>query len=328
MRVFVYEFATGGGLAGQTLHSNLVREGDLMLQSLVRDLVDCAGIEVLVSRDTRLPPLRESVRTYWVDAYSPLSEVWDFCLDAADAVWPIAPETGGILERVCRSVSSANRILLNTDDATVAIAASKYATATQLRARGVPAIATWKMDQLPNLTGEAWVLKPDRGEGCGSTCLVRSLDNLPYGDPDWVLQPYVPGQAASLSLLAHDGQVRVLGRNRQRVVLIDDRFSLLGCVVNGLDADDGTMDNLALAVVSALPGLRGYVGVDFIVTAQGPLILEVNPRLTLSYVGLSRSLSCNVAALVLDQLTQPEPSPFALGQMDSVDVEVEASHAV
>lgn len=328
MRVFVYEFATGGGFAGQTLHSNLVREGDLMLQALVSDLVACPGIDVLVSRDARLPPLRQSVDTYWVDAYHPPSDVWDSCLDATDAVWPIAPETGGILERVCRSVSSANRILLNTGAAAVAIAASKYATVTQLRARGIPTIATWKMDKLPNLTGEAWVLKPDRGEGCGNTRLVRSLDNLPYGDPDWVLQPYVPGQAASLSLLAYGGLVRVLGRNRQRVVLIDDRFSLLGCVVNGLDADHEKLDTLARAVVAALPGLRGYVGVDFIVTAQGPLVLEVNPRLTLSYVGLSRSLSCNVAALVLNQLTQQEPLPFALGQMDSVDVEVGASHAV
>lgn len=328
MRVYVYEFATGGGLAGQPLHSHLVGEGDLMLQALVRDLVDCPDIEVVISRDARLPPLHPSVQTYWVDIQNPLSKVWDSCLECADAVWPIAPETGGILEQVCRSVLNANRLLLNTGGATVSVAASKYRTFSQLRAGGVPAVATWKMDNLPSLTGDAWVLKPDRGEGCGSACLVRSLDNLPHGDADWVLQPYVPGQAASLSLLAHDGRVRVLGRNRQRVVLIDDRFSLLGCVVNGLDADDESMDVLARAIVAALPGLRGYVGVDFIVTAQGPMVLEVNPRLTLSYVGLSRSLSCNVAALVLNQLTQPMPSPFALAQMDSVDVAVEASHAV
>lgn len=328
MRVFVYEFATGGGFAGQTLPSSLAREGDLMLQALVSDLVECPGVEVLVSRDARLPPLRESVATYWVDSQAALSDAWDACLDAADAVWPIAPETDGILERVCRSVSSANRILLNTGATAVAISASKYATATQLRARGVPAIATWKMDRLPALDGDTWVLKPDRGEGCGNTCLVRSLEQLPYGNPDWVLQPYVSGQAASLSLLAHDGLVRVLGRNRQRVVLIDDRFSLLGCVVNGLDADDEMIEVLARAVMAALPGLRGYVGVDFIMTAQGPLVLEVNPRLTLSYVSLSRSLSCNVAALVLNQLAQPEPLPFALGNIESVEVEVGASHAV
>ncbi|MFO7902745.1 MAG: ATP-grasp domain-containing protein [Pirellulaceae bacterium] len=328
MRVFVYEFATGGGLAGETLYGNLVREGDLMLQALVSDLVACRGIDVLISRDARLPPLRQPVCTHWVDMNNPMPDVWASCLEAADAVWPIAPETSGVLERVCRSVSMAGRILLNTGEAAIAIAASKHATATQLRARGVPAIETWRMDQLPLLAGEAWVLKPDRGEGCNNTFLVRSLDNLPYGDPEWVLQPYVSGQAASLSLLADGRQVRVLSRNRQRVVLIDDRFKLLSCVVNGLEAHTGPIETLARSVMAALPGLRGYVGIDFILTEQGPRVLEINPRLTLSYVGLSRSLECNVAALVLNELTKQQPQHFAFERMDPVTVEVDVSHAV
>ncbi|WP_018174254.1 MULTISPECIES: ATP-grasp domain-containing protein [unclassified Thioalkalivibrio] len=328
MRVFVYEFVTGGGFAGQHLPPGLVREGNLMLQALVSDLVACPGVEVLVSRDTRLPVLSPSVKTYWVSSSSEHMDVWEYCVHRSDAVWPIAPETGGILEEVCRSVSGAKRILLNTREDTVAIAASKSATATQLRARGIPVIDTWKPGQLSKPSGEAWVLKPDRGEGCRNTCFVRSLEHLPYGDDDWVLQPYVSGQAASLSLLVHAGMVWVLGRNRQRVVLVDNRFSLLGCVVNGLNGAADTVDALAQAVVAALPGLNGFVGVDLIITTEGPVVLEVNPRLTLSYVGLSKSLSCNVAALVLDQLTQAEPPHFSIGQTDPVDVEVGTLDAV
>ena len=39
MRVFVFEYVTGGGLAGRPMVSGLAGEGDLMLKSLVRDLV-------------------------------------------------------------------------------------------------------------------------------------------------------------------------------------------------------------------------------------------------------------------------------------------------
>ena len=55
MRVLVCEFVTGGGLAGAVLPASLAREGDMMLQSLVKDLADLPDITVVVTRDGRLP---------------------------------------------------------------------------------------------------------------------------------------------------------------------------------------------------------------------------------------------------------------------------------
>jgi predicted ATP-grasp superfamily ATP-dependent carboligase len=40
---------------------------------------------------------------------------------------------------------------------------------------------------------------------------------------------------------------------------------------------------------------RGYVGVDFILAREGPVIVDINPRLTTSYVGLRQTASINVA---------------------------------
>jgi predicted ATP-grasp superfamily ATP-dependent carboligase len=51
-----------------------------------------------------------------------------------------------------------------------------------------------------------------------------------------------------------------------------------------------------------MPDLWGYVGIDLIDGATGPLVLEVNPRLTTSYVGLARAIRMNPAALVLGLL--------------------------
>ena len=41
-------------------------------------------------------------------------------------------------------------------------------------------------------------------------------------------------------------------------------------------------------------------GVDFIETPRGPVVVEVNPRLTASYAGLRESLACNPARRLLD----------------------------
>jgi len=57
---------------------------------------------------------------------------------------------------------------------------------------------------------------------------------------------------------------------------------------------------LGRRVARALPGLRGFVGVDLVWHAErGPVAIEVNPRVTCAYAGLSASLGRNLAAELL-----------------------------
>ena len=86
------------------------------------------------------------------------------------------------------------------------------------------------------------------------------------------------------------------------------RFSYRGGVVGAFEAARPEFERIANGVAKALPGLFGYAGIDVIVTEQGPVVLEVNPRLTTSYVGLGEALGCNVVALVLD-LAAGKPLP-------------------
>jgi len=58
---------------------------------------------------------------------------------------------------------------------------------------------------------------------------------------------------------------------------------------------------LATQVGKAIPGLRGFVGIDLVWHAtQGPVVIEVNPRLTCAYVGLSARLRRNLAAELVE----------------------------
>jgi predicted ATP-grasp superfamily ATP-dependent carboligase len=53
---------------------------------------------------------------------------------------------------------------------------------------------------------------------------------------------------------------------------------------------------LAVRTCEALPGLRGYVGVDMVLTPRGAVVIEVNPRLTTAYLGVRAAVEGNVAA--------------------------------
>lgn len=331
MRVFVFEYVTGGGFADdREMLAGLVTEGDMMLTAVVRDLLEVPGVEVVVCRDARLELPQLPVEVHWVEG--DWRSVWRTCLGSADRVLPIAPETDGVLEALCQEAVAAGKLLLNSRTEAVALAASKQRTLDRLAAHDIAVVPSWRADQLPPLPDVALVAKPDRGVGSqdthvlvGEHALHEFLDRR--GDrSDWVVQIYLEGRVASLSLLAGDHCVCLLGRNLMRVVQMDDRFLILGLDVNGLYFRQDRLLELAQAVCSAIPGLWGYVGIDLIMTEQGPVVLEVNPRLTTSYVGLSRSLGRNVAALLLRLADESSRLTAEALNGECVSVDVELDH--
>ncbi len=330
MRIFAFEYMSGGGLAGQPMIAGLAEEGEMILRALVDDLTRVPGVEVIITRDARLGDPGLEAITHMVWSSGDLARCWARCVQEVEWVWPIAPETDGILESLSGAVLDAGRGLLNSSPEAVRVAASKVDTASCLKAGGLAVIETWRADALPLLDGGGWVLKPEYGMGCQETRLFRDSATLAAAIADkdkdggtWAVQPFTPGEAASLSLLVADGKVALLGCNRQRVALADDGFVLLGCVVNALDGDRNLYEEIARGVVAAMPGLWGYVGVDLMITDEGPMILEVNPRLTTSYVGLSRSLEANVAHMVLTLAGHTAPPVRASFPGRRVEVELE-----
>jgi predicted ATP-grasp superfamily ATP-dependent carboligase len=313
-------------MLGGALTPSLACEGDQMLRALATDLCELPEVEVLITRDARLPPVKLPVECRYIESASQFPESWGQALAAVDACWPIAPEQSGALERISGAVLASRKALLSSPPGAVRAAASKIGTLRRLAEEGVPVVPTYGADEvLPRIRGR-WVLKPDDGVGClgirlfqDRDALLRHWEQLPDG-PAHVAQPYVTGLDASLSLLARDGAAVLLSVNRQRVAVMDDSLVLLGCVVGGLGGEERRYQRLASHIAAALPELRGYAGVDLIVGRGGLKVLEVNPRLTTSYVGLKESIGVNPAALVLDLMVGGQAWRGPSGVARAVDV--------
>lgn len=306
MRILVFEYVTGGGMAAETLPPSLAREGDLMLSALLRDLLAVAEVQVVALRDTRLTvPEGFGDTVDWVklDQHANIEILIRNALSACDAAWIIAPETGGILEYLCRIVETAGKPLLTSPAAVVRIAASKFATVRRLQDHGVPVVPTipasdWTAGTFPV------VVKPDDGAGCEGARILGALaewrefaERKSFGD--YVVQPVIDGEALSLSALFAAGRAKLLTCNRQYIVREQHGFVLRGCGVGAVSGDDALFQELATAVAAALPELWGYAGVDVIRSEKGLLVLEINPRLTTSYAGVHAATGCNPAELVL-----------------------------
>jgi len=303
MKILAYEHITGGGIPGDADLSVLAPEGEAMLRALLDDLTALSGVEVSVMRDARLGA-NLPARVHLVDNPADFQPAFRRAMHDADAVWPIAPEQDGILLRITDEILQSRRTLLGCRRDAVTVAASKRVTAEVLSSAGIVAVATCvDARDLPSDAANV-VVKPDDGAGCQATRLFLGQPQLQAwlrmnSSTGLVFQPYVEGDARSLSLLCCEGRARVLACNRQKVGISGGVFAFSGVSVAAVADAEGRYALLADAIARALPGLWGYCGVDFIETDAGPVVLEVNPRMTTSYAGLRRATGINPAQLVL-----------------------------
>lgn len=327
MRIFAYEHITGGGCVDAPLPQALLPEARLMLRSLVSDLAGQPGTEVVTQCDRRVALGLADVERHVVASRRQWETRFDELVATSDAVWVIAPETGGVLESLSRRVVDAGARLLGSSPDAIGVAASKHATACALERTGVPAIPAFRLHEARQSAPHPWVAKPDDGCGCETTRVFPTLQAASAWVAErpnphrFVLQPYVQGEAASLSALARDRRAWLLSVNRQCIELEDGALRFAGSVVNAIADSDGVFQRLAERVTQAIPGLWGYFGVDLILADSGPIVVEVNPRLTTSYAGLRAALGVSVAAMVvrlLDRddfdMIRPHPGrPVAVG---------------
>jgi len=304
--IWVYEAISGGGLPDEGLHgADLLAQGLRMRDALVADLNLLSDYEVTVASLDGLPRPPGRARVVGPRAGEP---ALDFNARQAlrhDAAWVVAPETGGLLAAL-QSVVGAPR-WIGSGAAALRVASSKSQTTACLAAAG---IATPRAFDQP-ADGCHWIVKPDDGAGALDTRLFDSLEaalacqeSRNAAGATAVLERWVEGEALSLSLLCGGGRAELLSVNRQHIGLGESgllRFD--GVTLNVTGKSDPRWPALqasASRVATVIGGLRGFVGVDLVWHAErGPVLIEVNPRLTSAYVGLSSALRRNVAAAVL-----------------------------
>lgn len=237
----------------------------------------------------------------------------DQLIDSADAVWLVAPETDRCLERLAARVERQRKPLLGSSADAIRRASDKARLPRRLAGLGLrhPKTRALERDVDPVRTadriGYPIVVKPTRGAGSQGLRLARDAREL-RGAVDFarrstdagriLLQQYVRGAAASVSLLANGHQAVALTLNAQAIGS-SPAFAYRG----GQTPFDHPLASRAIAAAldtcRALPGLRGFVGVDLVLTASDAVVIEVNPRLTTAYLGVRAALDENIAALAL-----------------------------
>jgi tyramine---L-glutamate ligase len=309
MKILIFEYINGGGLANTELPPGLAHEGWLMLKTLLADLIASGEHELSVLLDQRCldMDLSAGVTRIVVTPEDDVLTVFANAVQDCDAVLPIAPETEEILWTLCRTVEKSGKQLLASSSDAVEQTADKLTTFKILSEHGIPTIPSYRLDKYPHFysIGDGAVIKARDGAGCENcfVCLTeedfeRLLISV-HHPKHYVIQPFISGIALSVSALFKEGTGQLICINHQYINIHDNqRLKLVACDVN-YQLETAPFQAIVDQLATVFPGLWGYIGIDLIKRDDQLLIVEINPRLTSSYVGIRDALGINVAAQML-----------------------------
>lgn len=329
MKLFVYEHITSGALANQELPQGFAREGDAMLQAILLDLAEQPQLELIILRDSRLDEiaplaLNTSCEFLWVQDIEQFKHHWNYALEHSNTTLVIAPETENQLVNIQQTILDHSNSFLGSSQQATELSSNKLRCFQYLIKHTIPTVNTqiashWQSDNLDYSDGI--VIKPIDGAGCVDTAFFKTivdakqyLQNISIAtQASLIVQPYIMGTPASLSLFISENTVSVLSINRQQIQLDHSRLIFQGCTVNAIPASELSQraaQSLAENIHRLIPELWGFVGIDLVLTKSGPIVIEINPRLTSSYVELKTTLNINPTDLLIKYMSEKISTRF------------------
>lgn len=310
MKLFLYEYANAlGSIVETTLPDSILGEGGAMLSALAHDaamIADCAPVTLVADRASRspafpkLPDLCEQVVVETPDQHD---DAFRRLCESSDLAIIVAPEFDSLLFDLTQLAETAGARLACPDSLLVARAADKLLLNQTLRSQNIPATENWLASDAPDQLTLPCIVKPRFGAGSQDVQIVTSRSQLTKltaaASDKLIVEAFAPGDAVSVAMLTGEAAPVCLPAMRQ--ILSDDgKFHYLGGSGPLPDPLSRRAQNLATKAMNALANPRGYLGVDIVLGADidgsEDRIVEINPRLTSSYLGLRQLCQGNLLA--------------------------------
>jgi len=329
LRLLIYEHVSGGGFADEPIPVGVLSEGFGMLRTLISDF-KAAGHYVTALLDSRLARLNPPIGADCIVPVFSSREVQVAIRKvsaSADAAYVIAPETEGVLQSLVESVEQTGVASLNCPASTIGKVVDKTVLHESLTKLGVPAPETITFSVADGVEeikraihGKLrfpLMFKPSNDVSCCGLSVVKNenqvagaVGKIKRESPNkrFLAQELIEGVAASVSLISTGSEALSISLNRQDVTIgAPDAISSYN---GGLVPFDHPLRPRAFAVaekiVKSFRDLRGYVGVDLVLMEEEAVAIEVNPRLTTSYIGLRRVVNFNPAEAIVNAVLKHE----------------------
>ena len=334
-RIFIFEFVSGGGFNRVEIPSSLFCEGYGMLRSIIADF-KAINLEVVTLLDYRITFLSEylnadhikevNVGDNFIKKFKDSLKECEFC-------FIIAPEFSNILYDLTKIASNNNKKILSVGLEGIVLGASKiktfdlFSTSRLLTPQTylIPLKKTsldkdFIIDKIKKLKRPI-IIKPEDGVGAESIFYFESekqVNNFFQKmyfkiEPErkYILQEYIEGEDLSVSLINFSKNRSqyvkspiLIGVNSQIVDFKNQNYDseyFGGCTPTENFAEISEVISDILKKMD-LSKFNGYSGIDFIRANDNKNsihFIEINPRITTSYIGIRNVIDYNLAELIL-----------------------------
>jgi predicted ATP-grasp superfamily ATP-dependent carboligase len=296
MKILAFEYASSGGPGGEPF----IEEGRLMLAALLCDLAGDGSWRVT----TLLKSTADKSGVIADEAAITDGEFFSFVereMKNVDAVWVVAPESGGALLRLTTMAQRLGKKVVGSLPDAVELCGDKLSLSRYLEKK-LP--MPWSEPFSGGFDGFPCVVKPVDGAGSENVHFIKeagTLRDIEANEQNYLVQPYIKGKKLSGGVFTHRGEPILLGVCRQKVYCYGGSLKQTGITgpIEYRHAD--RLLEMVKKINRLIPGLRGYWGVDFIDDDGSLTLIEINPRLTTSYPVYSGTCGFNMASLAVDE---------------------------
>jgi len=333
--IFIFEFVSGGGFNQVEILSSLFCEGYAMLRTIIEDFKNL-DFHITTLLDSRIDFLSHYIKAdviKSVELEEDYLKKYTACVKDSKYCFVIAPEFSNILYNLTKIVKKNKKKLLSIDLNGVKLGASKLETYKFFIANEISTPKSYwipfkgrfldldfilqKFDQL----NSSIVIKPDDGVGSESIFYFEKKNDILHffessnkifdANRKYLIQEYIEGDPMSVSII-NDHSLEKAGENRPTILSINaQKLQITDLTKNSKYFGGFTpveqFEQLRVQIEDILKrvdlsAFKGYFGLDFVKKADNSLsFIEINPRLTTSYVGIRNVVEFNPVELLLNK---------------------------
>ena len=271
-KILIFEYITGGGLIENKLNYSLLNEANIILDSLIKESKNT--VDFFCDYRHKYKNNNNAILVY------PNNK--DIIFDSNfiskyDYFLPICPEIDLILFNYVKKIRQKKITNIHiSDNKSLLIASDKL----MLKEACNQYMILNPDSYSSNSKNNKFITKDRYGCGCNNISIISNP--LRKNSSNMIHENYIPGKSYSANLYIKDSGYKLISINQQHISRKNTSLKLNSIDVNIHPSFNNMIYKFIDDILNVIPGLRGFIGFDFIFNNNKIFLIEINPRFTTS----------------------------------------------